>query len=260
MPKVLFEKRGHVAYVTINRPEAHNALDPETNKLMAEVFAEFAADDALWIGVLTGSGDKAFSAGADLKTLIPRQSSEARNNQADNWNFGGITRGFQCYKPLIASINGFAIAGGMEMVLACDLRIASVRARFGLAEVRWAIIPGAGGTQRLPRSVPLASAMEIILTGEQIDANEAYRIGLINKVVPHEELAAETEKLVTRLLKNGPLALRAAKEAVLSGLEVGLSAGIERELALFNQVMQTADAIEGPRAFAEKREPHYQGR
>ncbi len=260
MPKILFEKRGHVAYVTINRPQAHNALDPDANQLMSEVFEEFAADDNLWLGVLTGSGDKAFSAGADLKTLIPRQAEAARQGRSDQWNFGGITRGFKCYKPLIAAINGYAIAGGMEMVLACDLRIASAQARFGLAEVRWAIIPGAGGTQRLPRAIPLAAAMEIILTGEQIDAAEAYRIGLINKVVPPDQLAAETDRWVARLLKNGPLALRAAKEAVLSGLEVGLSQGLERELAVFNRVMQTEDAIEGPLSFSEKREPHYQAR
>ncbi|HEX2912945.1 MAG TPA: enoyl-CoA hydratase-related protein [Chloroflexia bacterium] len=251
-------KKDRLAYITINRPEAMNALDPAHYDEMIRVWQDFKDDDSCWVAILTGAGDKAFSAGADLKTLIPRVTGLAREGQEiGDWNFGGITRHFQTWKPIIAAINGHALAGGMEMVLACDLRIASENARLGLAEVKWGIIPGAGGTQRLPRAIPLAKAMEILLTGEPIDAQEAYRLGLVNKVVPQENLMQETEKLAQLLLERGPLALRAVKQAVLQGLDRPLEQGLELELDLFARMARTADALEGPRAFAEKRKPNF---
>lgn len=258
---ILYEKRGHVAYITINRPEARNAIDLETSREMNEAWQDFRADDNLWIGVLTGAGEKAFSAGADLKSLIPMMTGAARSNEsADDAGFGGITRGFECWKPMIAAVNGFCFAGGFEMMLACDLRIASENATFGLTEVRWGIIPGAGGTQRLPRAVPLARAMEIILMGEAITAEDAHQMGLVNKVVPQAELMKEVERWVNILLERGPLALRAAKQAMLQGLNMSLDEGMQLEQRLFRQMLATEDAKEGPLAFAQKRKPEFKGK
>ena len=253
---IRFEREGRLAWVTIDRPEAMNALDMAHNEELNRVWAEFRDDDGLWVAILTGAGNKAFSAGADLKTLIPAQGEGVM----EDWNFGGITRGFKTFKPIIAAINGVALAGGLEMVLACDLRVAADHARLGLAEVKWAIIPGAGGTQRLPRAIPLARAMEMILTGDPITADEAYQLGLVNRVVSADSLMAEARSLAETLLARGPLALRAAKQAVLEGASLSFDQGLALELDLFSKVMRTEDAAEGPRAFAEKRAPKFQGR
>src|SRR5215472_15183702 len=191
---ILYEKSGRIATITINRPEALNAIDPQTNQELAEAWQEFANDPELWVGILTGAGDRAFCAGADLKELIPSLNEQKRRGELTAFNFGGITRGFSTWKPLIAAVNGFALAGGTELVLACDIRIASENARFGQPEVRWAIIPGAGGTQRLPRAIGMAAAMEIILTGRQVNADEALRLGLIHRIVPAAEVMAEAQK------------------------------------------------------------------
>lgn len=257
---ILYEKRGRVAYITINRPEARNAIDLETSQELTQAWQDFRDDENVWIGVLTGAGDKAFSAGADLKSLIPMLAGAARSNGAgDDFGFGGITRGFECWKPIIAAVNGFCLAGGTEMMLACDLRIAAENATIGLTEVRWGIIPGAGGTQRLPRMIPLAKAMEIILLGEPIAAEEAYRLGLVNKVVPQAELINEVERWIETLLARGPLALRAAKQAMLQGLDMTLDEGMQLEQRLFRQMLATEDAKEGPMAFAQKRKPEFKG-
>ncbi len=253
---IRFEREGRLACVTIDRPEAMNALDMAHNEELNRVWAEFRDDEGLWVAILTGAGNKAFSAGADLKTLIPAQGEGVM----EDWNFGGITRGFKTFKPIIAAINGVALAGGLEMVLACDHRVAADHARLGLAEVKWAIIPGAGGTQRLPRAIPLARAMEMILTGDPITADEAYQLGLVNRVVSADSLMAEARSLAETLLARGPLALRAAKQAVLEGASLSFDQGLALELDLFSKVMRTEDAAEGPRAFAEKRTPKFQGR
>ena len=258
---IIYEKRGRVAYITINRPEARNAIDWETSHELSNAWKDFRDDDNLWIGVITGAGDKAFSAGADLKSLIPSLTSGGRSSApVDEGGFGGITRGFECWKPIIAAVNGYCLAGGFEILLACDLRIASENATFGLTETRWGIIPAAGGTQRLPRAVPLAKAMEIVLMAEPISAAEAYRIGLVNKVVPQAELMNEVERWVATLLERGPLALRAAKQAMLQGLSLPLDEGMRLEQRLASSMFGTEDAREGPRAFAEKRKPQFQGR
>lgn len=258
---ILYEKRGRVAYITINRPEVRNAIDLETSRELAQAWRDFRDDDELWIGVLTGAGDKAFSAGADLKSLIPMLAGAARNNEETNdGGFGGITSDLTCWKPVIAAVNGFCLAGGTELMLSCDLRIAAENATIGLTEVRWGIIPGAGGTQRLPRMIPLARAMEIILLGESITAEEAWRIGLVNKVVSQTELMNEVERWINTLLERGPLALRAAKQAMLQGLDMTLAEGLQLEQRLFRQVLATEDAKEGPMAFAQKRKPEFKGR
>lgn len=258
---ILYEKRERVAYITINRPEARNAIDAPTAQELSKAWQDFRDDENLWIAVVTGAGDKSFSAGADLKTLIPSLNRTQQSwEEVSDGGFGGITRGFECWKPIIAAVNGHCIAGGFELMLACDLRIASENAVFGLAEVRWGIIPGAGGTQRLTRAIPLAKAMEIILTGETINAQEAYRLGLLNRVVPQAELPAAVDQLVNTLLQRGPLALRAAKQAMLQGLSMSLDEGMRLEQRLFRSLLGTQDAVEGPRAFAEKRKPNFQGK
>ncbi len=257
---ILYEKSGRIATITINRPEALNSIDPRTNDELTEAWADFRDDPVVWIGILTGAGDRAFCAGADLKELIPSLGMQARAGSLKDFNFGGITRGYHTWKPLIAAVNGFALAGGTELVLACDIRIASENSRFGQPEVRWAILPGAGGTQRLPRAIGASAAMEIILTGRQVDAQEALRLGLIHRVVPHADVMAEARKAAEALLVNGPLALRASKQAVLEGLDMPLEQGLDLELKLFGELLLTDDAVEGPKAFAEKRTPEYKAR
>ena len=252
---------GPLLEVTIDRPEAMNALDAAANAELGRIWRRFNGDSALQVAILTGAGDKAFSAGADLKTLIPSYREGALGRQKVDWHFGGgLARGLEIEKPIIAAINGHCLAGGLEMALACDIRLCSLNSTFGLAEVKWAIIPGAGGTQRLPRAVPLSMAMEMILSGDPINAAEALRIGLVNRILPLGDLMPAARELAQRIAARGPLAVRAAKRAVLEGLAQGLAAGMASEDALFRQVAASEDAKEGPRAFAEKRVPVYRGR
>ncbi|MEJ8278099.1 enoyl-CoA hydratase/isomerase family protein [Pseudonocardia spirodelae] len=253
------ERDGHVAVLTINRPEARNALDPGHQEALGAAVAAFEADDDLRVAVLTGAGDTVFSAGADLKTLIPAYRDRVRAGESPPWNFGGFTTTPRT-KPMIAAINGHALAGGCEMALACDIRLASPNATIGLAETRWAIIPGAGGTVRLPRAVPPGIAMEMILTGDPVDAAEAHRTGLVNRVVPLPELLPAAVALAHRIAGRGPLAVRAARASVLAGLGVDEATALAGEFARFVEVMRTDDAVEGATAFAERREPRYRGR
>lgn len=257
---VHYELEGHIATITLDRPDALNAIDQEMNGELAAAWVRFRDDDEAWVGILTGAGDRAFCAGADLKDLIPAATEQARAGSLTEFNFGGNTRDFQIWKPVIAAINGFALAGGLEIALACDIRLAVPRARFGLPEVRWAIMPGGGGTQRLPRLIAPARAMELILTGAQLTADEALQLGLISRIVEPAALMGEARALATALLQNGPLALRAAKRAVLEGLDGSLESGLRLELQLFGELLLTEDAVEGPRAFAEKRPPAYHAR
>lgn len=244
--------------VTIDRPEAHNALDPEHQEALGEAIASFEADADLRAAVLTGAGPAAFSAGADLKTLIPAYRDAVRAGERPPWNFGGFTRTPRS-KPIVAAINGHALAGGLEMALACDIRLAAPNATLGLAETRWAIIPGAGGTVRLPRTVGLGAAMEMILTGDPVDAEEAHRLGLVNRVVAADSLLDEARALARRIASRGPLAVRAARAAVLGGVGVDEETAMAAEYEAFLAVMRSADAVEGSTAFAEKRTPHYRG-
>ena len=213
---LVYETDGPVAVITINRPHRYNAFTGHSIEELIDALKRVWADKTLRVAILTGAGDKAFSAGADLKMMIPAAFAGGRGATAATHNaygLGGITRGLEIWKPMIAAINGFCLAGGLEQALACDLRLAAPHAKFGLTEVRWAIMPGAGGTQRLPRAVPLARALEMILTAEQISAEEALRLGLINRVVPLPELMPAARALAETLCERGPLALRAAKEA-----------------------------------------------
>ena len=224
----------------------------------------FATIPDLWVAILTGAGDKAFSAGADLKKMIPMLgtlSAFERKEREDKFpGLGGITRNLNIWKPIIAAINGFCLAGGLEMALSCDLRVAAEHATFGFLEVSRGIIPGAGGTQRLPRMIPMAKAMEIILMAQRIDAQEALRLGLVNRVVPAAEVMPTALKMAEAILQNGPLAVRAAKEAIIRGLSLPLEEGLRLESVLQSYLLQTEDAKEGPKAFAEKRKANFQAR
>ena len=257
---VIYEKRDRVAHITLNRPEKHNAIDFATAQELQNALIDFRNDDGLLVAVLTGAGERSFCAGADLETSIPALTKNGQHHGTLPQEFNTLRDAFDCWKPLLAAVNGDCIAGGMELMLACDLRIASEKAIFGLAEVRWGIIPAGGGTQRLPRAVPLSKAMEMILMGKTISAQEAMQMGLINSVVPHEALREEIEKWVRTLLENGPLALRAAKQAILQGLDLPLKEGMALERRLFKSVLETEDAVEGPKAFKERRKPVFKGR
>ncbi|HUE12474.1 MAG TPA: enoyl-CoA hydratase-related protein [Steroidobacteraceae bacterium] len=255
-----YETDGHVARITINRPHAMNAIDSAHNKALEEAWRRLNEDPQIRAGVLTGAGSRAFCAGADLKELIPSHHAAVRKGQRTPWTMGGITLEPHFGKPMIAAVNGHALAGGMELALACDIRLCAPHATFGLAETKWALIPGAGGTQRLPRTVPLGWAMEMILTGDPIDAPTALRIGLVNRVLPIEQLAGDAMRLAATIASRGPLAVTAARRAILEGLTLGLAAGLSNERDRFADIMKTDDALEGATAFAEKRNPHFQGR
>ena len=256
---LIFEKKGRLAYITINRPERRNAIDPDTSRELLEAFTSFKDDDDSWAAVLTGAGDQAFSAGADLVAMAQSFAAGGPGVRLDV-PFGGITRDFECWKPMIAAINGYCLAGGLELALCCDIRIAAEHATFGLPEPKRAIIPGAGGTQRLPRAVPMAFAMELLLTGERFDAQTALRFGLVSKVVPADRLMPTVEETAARILECGPLAVRAIKQAAMQGREMSLSEGLKLESQMIGQVFRSEDAHEGPTAFAQKRPPQYKGR
>ncbi len=261
MSTVLYEQSGRIVTITMNRPDAMNAIDPETNRELIDAWSRFRDDGLAWVEILTGAGEKSFSAGADLKKMIPASfAKDAERRGHDSPGLGGITRGLEIWKPMIAAINGHCLAGGMEQALACDLRIAVPHATFGLPEVRWAIIPGAGGTQRLPRTVSLAKAMEMILMAKTLTADEALQAGLINAVVPPGELMPTARKWAETICERGPLAVRAAKEAVIRGLTMSLPDGLRLEAFLSGTLRGTEDAVEGPKAFAEKRKPNFQAR
>lgn len=255
-----YQRTDHIARITIDRPEALNALDPAHSAALAAAFRRFRDEDEAGVAILTGAGERAFCAGADLKSFIPDWTARAQAGEAFGEAFGGITGDFACEKPIIAAVNGHAIGGGLELLLCCDLRLAAEHARFSAPEVRWGFIPGAGGAQRLARAIPLAKAMEMILTGEPIDAPEALRLGLVNRVVPLAELPGAAVALAERLLQNGPLAVRAAKRAIIEGQNGPLTEGLALEHRLLAEILRTDDAAEGLRAFAEKRLPRFEGR
>ncbi len=261
---VLFERGDHVAVLTLNRPEAMNAMNLEMRQALNRRWVEFRDNPDLWVAVITGAGEKAFCAGADLKELGGFYGSTTPAERRARWEvepgIGGITHNLDIWKPIIAAVNGYCLAGGLELALACDIRIASGNASFGLTEVQWGIIPGAGGTQRLPRLVPFGRALEMLITAEKIDAAEAFRIGLVNRVIPRRELMPTALGTADRICRNGPLAVRLVKEAAWRGLDATLDEGLRLEQFLAEVARQSEDAQEGPRAFAEKRQPAFKGR
>jgi enoyl-CoA hydratase len=255
---VLYEMTDHVATITLNRPEVRNAMNTALREAMYERFTALAVDEDVRVIVVTGAGDKAFSAGADIREfvepLVPTQFREQRRRL----DFRQVMD--RCPQPIIAAIRGVALGGGLELALACDIRIAGDDARLGLTEVNLAIIPGGGGTQRLPRLVGRGKALEMILTGMRIGAAEALRIGLVERVVPAAEVTKAAQDLARELAGRAPVAMRYAKEAVVKGLGMSLDDGLRLEGDLSTLLRTTEDRLEGARAFLEKRKPNWKGR
>lgn len=251
---IKYERKGHIAIVTIDRPEAMNSLTAKMLTGIEDAMMEFQRDPEQWVAVFTASGDKAFSSGLDLKEAAPMLTG------GDTLGFDDTTkRQFSdVFKPIICAVNGFCIAGGMEMLLGTDLRIASEHATFGLGEVRWGLVPLGGTHIRLPRQIPWAMSMQLLLTGKPISAQRAYEVGLINEVVPADELMPTALKWAEGLCKNGPLAMSTAKEIAVRALD--LEPGFVLEKALGARVLASEDAKEGPKAFSEKRKPDFTGR
>lgn len=255
---VRFDVRGPVAVVTINRPRAMNALDSEARTALADDWQRIAEDDAIRVAILTGAGDRAFCVGSDLKkTMPPPESFAALTFSAEEDQTGFAP--FASDKPIICAVNGYALGGGLELALACDFRIAVPTARFGLPEVRVGSIPGAGGTQRLPRIVGMGDALLMMLTGEPIDSTEALRIGLISRIVLPERLLDEAHAIAAKIAANAPLAVRAVKRLALQGADLPLQAAIRSERQAFGLLRDTKDRIEGRIAFREKRNPVFRG-
>ena len=263
MADIRYENRGHVVFITICRPQAMNALGPEQQREIVGAWETFRDDPEAWVAIITGEGDRAFCAGADLKTYTPelgqRDIYDLRQD-AGRPGFGGITRGMEIWKPIIAAVNGYALAGGLELALACDIRIASENASFGCSEVRRGFHHCDGGTVRLPLIVGLGNALKMQLTGEPIDAEEALRVGLVSEVVPLDQLVATAERYAEVIASNGPLGVRSAKESMVRSLGRALEDALRFENVLFSTLTRTEDFKEGPQAFAEKRPPVWRGR
>lgn len=251
------ERHGHVTTVTIERAERLNALDAATGAALGTVFEEFEDDPDQWVAILTGSG-RAFCTGNDLRAIADGSGRPGRQRPGSHgYGWASLTKRFPLYKPVIAAINGYAVAGGLELALVCDILVAADSAELGLTEVRWALMPTGGGTQRMPRAIPRAWANYLVLTGERIDAHQAREIGLVSHVVPDEELMATARGIADTICSRGPLAVWAAKESMLRGQDMSLEQGLAYEDLLGGQVAATKDAREGPRAFAEKRSPNF---
>jgi enoyl-CoA hydratase len=255
---LLVEKRGQVAYITLNRPSVLNALNAETIKELDAAVEQVASDDDVLVVIVTGAGDKAFVAGADISELIEHDQV---SGQAMAERGQGVLRRLETMgKPSIVAVNGFALGGGCELAMACTIRIASDRARFGQPEVNLGIIPGYAGTQRLPRIVGKGVAMELTLTGRIIDAAEALRIGLVSQVVPHEELDAVVDGIAQTLMQKGPLALRAAMDVIDRGLDLPFEDACKLEAETLGQLCTTEDMREGLGAFLKKRKASFKGK
>lgn len=263
MSEIIYEKRERLAYITLNRPEALNALNTPLRRQLHEALQDFEHDDNAWVAIITGAGSRAFSAGADLKEMSQRKQAERNEDWHDPfWGPQAVSlnRGMKIWKPIIAAINGYCLAGGLELALACDIRVSAEHAEFGLKEVQRGILPGGGGTQRLPRAIPLNIALELMFTGDHISAAEAHRLGLVNHVVPAEQVMGKAEEIARRISANAPLSVRAIKEAAYRGLDTSLDEGLRIEALLAKAIGHTDDSREGPKAFAEKRPAQFRGR
>ena len=265
MALVDYETRGHIAVITLNRPEARNAINPEVAVRLADAWEEVKNDDEIRVAVLTGTGS-AFCAGADLGQLIPMMSGARKpENEWDERvaSDPGLTsrallRNFDPETPVIAAINGHGIAGGMEILQGTDIRVSVPEARFGVQEVKWAIFPAGGSTVRLPVQLPYAKAMELLLTGDLISADEALQLGFLNYVT--EDIMGKALEIAEKIAANGPLAVKAIRRSVKECLGLPEREALKLESAISAPVFQTEDAREGPKAFMEKRQPVYIGR
>src|SRR3989454_12206191 len=258
LANVLYEKKGPIAYVTVNRPKVLNALNTPTWTDLRTAFEDAKADASVHGVILTGAGDKAFIAGADISELAHVDAYEAE--ESSRFGQGVLDLIENIGKPVIAAINGFALGGGCETAMACTMRIAAEHARFGQPEVKLGLLPGGGGTQRLPPLVGKGRALQLILTGETISAQEAYRIGLVNEVVAAAGLIDRAEAILKQIFSNSPLAVKFSLEAVNKGMETSQAEGLSLEASLFGLCAGTEDKKEGTSAFLAKRAPQFQGR
>jgi enoyl-CoA hydratase/carnithine racemase len=255
-----YEKRDRIAYVTLNRPEVLNALHAGCHVELSGVWDDFAADPDVWVAILTGAGDRAFSAGNDLKATAQEFAEGRPRPPRPPTGFGGLTSRFDLFKPVIAAVNGYAMGGGFELALACDIIIAAEHAQFALPEPRVGLYAGAGGVHRLPRQLPMKRAMGMILRAKPIDAKTALDWGLANEVVPLAELMPTAERWAREIMECSPLSVRASKEAAMTGLRSSVEEAMAREYPGVQRLVAAEDYKEGPRAFAEKRPPLWKGR
>ncbi len=254
MAAVIYEKKGHIAIITLNRPEALNALNADVQVGLRDAMVDFRDNDDLWVAILTGTGDRAFSAGADIKGFQPGTGEVRRRSDEPP------VRADTIWKPVIAAIHGYCLGGGLELALTCDIRIAADNAQLGQPEVNIGFMAGGGGTQRLPRFIPRAVAAEILLTGNRINAEEALRWGLVSRVVPRDQLMSTAMEIAETVCQRGPLGIRATKEAIIRGYDMTLPDGLYLEAEKVAYVRTTDDFMEGARAFAQKRTPDYKGK
>ena len=254
----LYEKKDRIATITLNRPAVMNAIHPPATAELSHIWDDALADDEVWVIILTGAGDKAFSAGNDLKYTAEKGLPTGPQPEG---GFGGLLKRTSIAKPLIAAVNGLALGGGLEMALACDILIAADHARFGLPEPRVGLAAVmTGGVHRLARRMPLSIAMGYILTGKDMTAQEAHKWGMVNEVVPLPELIPTAHRWASEILACAPLAVRASKQATVMGLGMTLDEAMAQRYPVLKQWAQSEDLKEGPRAFAEKRKPHWKGK
>jgi enoyl-CoA hydratase len=258
LENVLYEKKGAIAYVTVNRPKVLNALNQKTWENLRAAFEDVRDDTAIRGAILTGAGGKAFMAGADISELAKITGAvEAAKSSSYGQEVLNLVENLG--KPVIAAVNGFALGGGCETAIACTIRVAAEDAKFGLPEVTLGIIPGGGGTQRLPRLVGKGRALQLILSGGMINAQEAYRIGLVNEVVPTADLISRAEAILNQIFKNAPIAVKYLLEAVNKGLDTSLNEGLSLEASFFGICASTEDRKEGTLAFLQKRHANFKG-
>lgn len=271
--EILVDVRDHVMTVTLNRPEARNAMNLPLLAQLCRAWLRLRDDPDIWVAIVTGAGDRAFCAGGDLKSFIPQvagrseqiRTGEARLDWGDedvsdlppNASTVAVLRDVEIWKPIIGAVNGFCTAGGLEMLQGTDIRLASENATFGIFEPRWGLFPGGGSTVKLVRQVPFSRAMELLITGRLVSAEEAYRMGLVSKVVPLAELMPEARRLAGDICDCGPLAVQAIKKSVQRGMRMTMAEHLKYEEQLSSEVFMTEDAREGLRAFAEKRKPRW---